>query len=147
MRDACLQFQLALLEETSRLPERRSDHASSCEECRSFYLVHRTLGPPADLVARTFSRLEPVLRERRALRRKLALQLCLAGAVSLPVVVGMNAVLVWLCYVLTSHVISPEAGAVAAGIVGSALLLGLSLAYGSLPLLASWGSHLRERTA
>jgi len=148
MKDACRSHQLALLDaRASTASSTTGTHDPSCDDCNSFALAHARLAPPVDLSARTFDALAPLLRRRRALRRKMMIRLSLASAASLPVVLAVNATLVWASYGLTSRLLTPEIGTLVATVVGGALLLSLSLAYGSLPLLASWGLQLRERTA
>ena len=107
----------------------------------------RTLEPPAGLLAMTMARLEPILATRAALGRSLFWRLSLAGAVSLPVILGLNAAFVWSIYMILNRIVPVEAAMAVASLVASSLLLALSLAYGSLPLLASWGQKLRARTA
>lgn len=124
-----------------------SEHIASCRDCSSFRAMLRTLEPPAGLLAMTMARLDPTLLSRAALRRSLFLRLSLAGAVSLPVILGLNAALVWSVYMTLTRIVPMEAAAAGATLVATSLLLALSLAYGSLPLLASWGQKLRARTA
>jgi hypothetical protein len=73
--------------------------------------------------------------------------LALAGLVSLPVIIGLNGVLLWLVYTTLEVRISEPVAVVAAYIVAASTLLGLSLAYGSLPLMADWGLKLRHGSA
>lgn len=124
-----------------------NDHVASCRDCSSFRAIVRALEPPEGLLARTMARLEPTLLSRATLRRSLFLRLSLAGAVSLPVILGLNAALVWSVYMALTRIVPMEAAAAGATLVATSLLLALSLAYGSLPLLASWGQKLRARTA
>ncbi len=123
------------------------EHVASCRDCSSFKAMVRALEPPDGLLAMTMTRLEPTLLSRAALRRSLFWRLSLAGAVSLPVILGLNAALVWSVYMTLARIVPMEAAAAGATLVATSLLLALSLAYGSLPLLASWGQKLRARTA
>ena len=124
-----------------------NEHVASCRDCRSFRATLRALEPPAGLLAMTMARLDPMLAAQAALRRSLFWRLSLAGAVSLPVILGLNAALVWSVYMTLARIVPMEAAAAGATLVATSLLLALSLAYGSLPLLASWGQKLRARTA
>ena len=124
-----------------------NEHVATCRDCSSFAATLRTLEPPTHLTAMTMARLDPMLLSRAALRRSLFWRLSLAGAVSLPVILGLNAALVWSVYMTLTRIVPMEAAAAGATLVATSLLLALSLAYGSLPLLASWGQKLRARTA
>ena len=124
-----------------------NQHVATCRDCSSFAATLRTLEPPTHLIAMTMARLDPMLLSRAALRRSLFWRLSLAGAVSLPVILGLNAALVWSVYMTLTRIVPMEAAAAGATLVATSLLLALSLAYGSLPLLASWGQKLRARTA
>ena len=142
MKPECEMYQSRLVVEPST-----PIHDAGCLDCASFRALERELSPPEGLTARTLSLIAPVLRRRRALRRRVVLRLALAGALSLPVLVALNGLLLWSAYALGSRVMSPEANAVATTVAGASLLLFLSLAYGSLPILASWGLRHRERIA
>ena len=124
-----------------------NEHVATCRDCSSFAATLRTLEPPTHLIAMTMARLDPMLLSRAALRRSLFWRLSLAGAVSLPVILGLNAALVWSVHMTLTRIVPMEAAAAGATLVATSLLLALSLAYGSLPLLASWGQKLRARTA
>ena len=124
-----------------------NEHVATCRDCSSFAATLRTLEPPTHLIAMTMARLDPMLLSRAALRRSLFWRLSLAGAVSLPVILGLNAALVWSVYMTLTRIVPMEAAAAGATLVATSLLLALSLAYGSLPLLTSWGQKLRARTA
>ena len=122
------------------------DHAEHCDDCKSFDAVERQLAPPDDLVARTVDRLRPALLARAAHRREIFWGLTLAGALSFPIIVALNASMVWMTYATIERLATPQLAMAGASLVGVSLLLALSVAYGSLPLLASWGVELRERT-
>ncbi len=122
------------------------DHVSHCNDCRSFYAAERRLTPPNDLVARTVDRLRPALLARAAQRRDIFWGLTLAGALSFPIIVALNASMVWMAYRAIERLATPQLAMAGASLLGVSLLLALSLAYGSLPLLASWGIQLREGT-
>ena len=123
-----------------------SSHVHDCDDCRSFYTVERQLAPPAGLIDRALERLHPVLVARAAERRELFWRLTLAGAFSLPFILALNAGMVWMTYTALERLATPQLAMTGASLVAASLLLALSLAYGSLPLLASWGLHLREKT-
>ena len=142
MRPECERFQ-ALRAVDDSLPL----HDPSCADCVGFVELVGALSPPEDLTTTTLLRVAPLLRERRTARRRLVLRVALAGALSFPVLLALNGLLLWATYALGSRVLSPEAGSAVAAFVGAALLLFLSLAYGSLPIMASWGLRHRERTA
>ena len=141
MNAECEHAQLAMLD--GQAP---TDHARACHDCRSFYATERHLAPPADLVSRAVARLQPMLLARAANRRTIFWRVALAGAFSLPIIVGLNAAMVWMTYSMVARFATTEIATAAAAFLGMTLLLTLSVAYGSLPLLASWGVQLRERT-
>jgi hypothetical protein len=83
-------------------------------------------------------------RQRRVWQRRVWTHLALAGALSLPVLVALNAATLWLLASgLALWLPAPLVGAVAF-FVGGLMLLALSLTYGSLPILASFASRFRE---
>jgi hypothetical protein len=123
-----------------------ADHVNRCDDCRSFSVAERQLAPPDDLVARTVDRLRPALLARAAHRREIFWGLTLAGALSFPIIVALNASMVWMTYATIERLATAPLAMAGASLVGVSLLLALSVAYGSLPLLASWGVQLRERT-
>jgi len=125
---------------------RRDDHVSRCDDCSSFYTTERQLAPPDDLVARTVDRLRPALLARASHRREVFWGLTLAGALSFPIIVALNASMVWMTFATIERLATPQLALAGASLLGVSLLLALSVAYGSLPLLASWGVQLRERT-
>lgn len=105
-----------------------------------------TREPAAGMAERALARLEPELRARRRRRRRVLYGLPLVAALSLPLVLTANAAGAWLLHALLDRYL-PDAVAVAAtSLVGSSMLLVLALAYGSLPILASWGLRLQEQT-
>ena len=122
------------------------DHVNRCDDCKSFYAVERQLAPPDDLVARTVERLRPTLLARAAHRREMFWRLTLAGVLSFPIIVALNASMVWMTYATIERLATPQLAMAGASLIGVSLLLTLSVVYGSLPLLASWGVQLRERT-
>ena len=137
---------------------RHRAHTEECEECREFAQLCEELGEagrstlmddasaaPLDLVARTLTRLQPELtaiRERRRMTRLLAGKLALAGLASFPVILALNAAFTWLGYSLLSRFLPTVAPAFATMLTVTTLL-GLSLSYGALPLLARWGVDMR----
>jgi hypothetical protein len=90
-------------------------------------------------------RLSPELAMRSRERIWLRARLAFAGLVSLPVILGLNGMLIWLVYRTFASWLSEPVAVGAASIVAASTLLGLSLAYGSLPLMAAWGLELRQR--
>jgi hypothetical protein len=101
---------------------------------------------PDDIATRTAARIAPELSALRSRRREVLGKLALAGLVSFPLVFAANAGLAWLLW-NTLERIAPEAFALAAtSLVGAVMLLSLSLSYGSLPILASFGLRLQEET-
>jgi hypothetical protein len=101
--------------------------------------------PSPDLVARAMERLSPELEARSREGIWLRTRLAFAGLVSLPVIVGLNGLLIWLVYSTCTAWFSESVAVGAAMIIAASTLLGLSLAYGSLPLMADWGLELRQR--
>lgn len=143
MKPECERHQLELL---GPRVENANGHTRVCADCGSFAAVERYVAPPDDLVVRTLERLRPVLFERAARRRGIFWGLTLAGAFSFPIIVVLNTVLVWASYVAIERLANSELAWAGASMITASLLLALSLAYGSLPLIASWGLELRERT-
>ena len=141
MNADCERHQRAILHRPTQ-----DDHLSGCVDCSSFYAAERQLAPPDDLVARTVDRLRPALLARASHRREVFWGLTLAGAFSFPIIVALNASMVWMTYATIERLATPPLAMAGAALVGVSLLLALSVAYGSLPLLASWGVQLRERT-
>ena len=141
MNADCERHQQAILSRAAT-----DEHVSRCDDCRSFYAVERQLAPPYDLVTRTLDRLRPALLARAAHHREIFWGLTLAGALSFPIIVALNASMVWMTYATIERLATPPLAMAGASLVGASLLLALSVAYGSLPLLASWGVELRERT-
>jgi hypothetical protein len=141
MKAECERHQLALLDDAPT-----TDHVRLCEDCRTFFATERRLAPPVDLVAATLERLQPALVARAANRRQIFWGLTFVGALSFPIIAVVNAVLVWMTYTALAQLATAEIAAAGASLVAASLLLALSIAYGSLPLLASWGVQLRERT-
>jgi len=141
MNADCERHQYAILKRAAA-----DDHFRRCDDCRSFYAVARQLAPPDDLVARTVDRLRPALLARATRRREIFWGLTLAGVLSLPIIVALNASMVWMTYRTIERLATPQLAMAGASLLCVSLLLALSLVYGSLPLLASWGVQLRERT-
>lgn len=144
MKSACERYQLERMGSRALTD---AAHASACADCGSFVAVEHYLAPPDDLVVRTLERLRPILLERAARRRGIVWRLTLAGAFSLPFIVALNTGLIWMSYLAIERVANPELAWAGASMITASLLLALSLAYGSLPLIASWGLALRERTS
>jgi hypothetical protein len=143
MRPDCERHQQELL--SGALASPRADH-EPCDDCGSFWMAERLLAPPDDLVLRTLDRLRPALLERSARRFGIYWGLTLAGALSLPIIVALNVGMIWMSYVALAWIATTELALAGASLLAASLLLALSVAYGSLPLLASWGLQLRERT-
>lgn len=143
MKRECEKYQRELV---SGAAASSHDHPEPCDDCRSFLLAMRTLAPPDELVSRTLQRLRPILRQRAARRSGIYWRLTLAGAFSLPIIVALNAAMIWMSYTAIERIATPEVATAGAFILSMSLLLALSVVYGSLPLLASWGLQLRERT-
>lgn len=128
-------------------------HLKECAQCSCFEKSVGELAqlarldrfdPPANLVKRTMKRLAPELAERTREGFWLRVRLAIAGLVSLPIIVGINGSLIWIVYSSLEGWLSHPLAAAAAYILAASTLLGLSLAYGSLPLLAEWGVELRR---
>ncbi len=143
MKPACERHQQELL--SGAIAPHHGDQAQ-CSDCGSFQAAERSLAPPEDLVLRTFEKLRPVLLERSARRRGIYWGLTLAGVFSFPIIIAVNAGMIWISYSAIERIATPELAMASASLLGVSLLLTLSVAYGSLPLLASWGLQLRERT-
>ncbi|GMR22429.1 MAG: hypothetical protein BMS9Abin37_0778 [Acidobacteriota bacterium] len=141
MNADCERYQHAILSRAAW-----DDHLSRCDDCSSFYAIERQLAPPDDLVARTVDRLRPALLARASHRREIFWGLTLAGALSFPIIVALNTAMVWMTFATIEHLATRQLAIAGASLLGVSLLLALSVAYGSLPLLASWGIQLRERT-
>ncbi len=150
---AC-QEELAFAGRTDHLPQGLADHLGRCPTCRSFAISVRDLThlvqsdrtePDPDLVARAMERLRPELAVRSREGIWLRARLAFAGLVSLPVILGLNGMLIWLVYRTFASWLSEPVAVGAASIIAASTLLGLSLAYGCLPLMAAWGLELRQR--
>jgi predicted anti-sigma-YlaC factor YlaD len=150
---AC-QEELAFAGTTDHLPQGVADHLGRCPTCRSFAISVRDLAhlaqsertePNPDLVDQAMERLRPELEMRSREGIWLRARLAFAGLVSLPVILGLNGMLIWLIYRTFASWLSEPVGIGAASIVAASTLLGLSLAYGCLPLMAAWGLELRQR--
>lgn len=155
-QDDCRVFQEALAFDRDELPlpSKLEEHLTRCATCRSFEESVRELSylarldrtePPSDLVRRAMERLEPELSERARDGFWLRARLAIAGLVSLPIIVGINGLLIWLVYSSLESWLSPSLATVAASGAAASALLGLSLIYGSLPLMAEWGMELRRQ--
>ena len=160
-RETCLacQEELALAHGgTAALDEPALRHLGACADCEAFAAIAAELAataaaapvadPPAGLVARTLARLEPELESRAWTRtrdgRRVGWRLALAGAVSLPVIVAVNLALGMLGHSLLGRWLAAPVADAFAGVLGLTTLLGLSLAYGALPLLANWAVDVRQ---
>jgi predicted anti-sigma-YlaC factor YlaD len=152
---AC-QEELAFAAGRHLVPPVLVNHLNRCPTCQSFAASVRELAhlvqlaqsdrvePDSDLVIRAMERLKPVLAERSREGFRLRAGLALAGLVSLPVIVGLNGVLLWVVYTMLEVWLSQPVAVAAAYIVAASTLLGLSLTYGSLPIMANWGLKLRQ---
>jgi len=150
---AC-QEELALAAGRDELRVGPAGHLTRCGTCQSFAasveeLAHLALSqdnePPSSLVTRAMERLSPELEARAREAFRLRIGLAVAGSISLPVIVGLNGMSVWLVYTMLDAFLSEPVAVLAAYTVVASTLLGLSLAYGSLPLVADWALHLRQR--
>lgn len=150
---AC-QEELAYARGRHGLPASLVIHLGQCPVCQSFgvsvnQLAHLAQAgqnePSPDLVARTMDRLSPELAARTREGTWLRVRLAFAGFISLPVILGLNGLLIWLVYTTLATWWSESVAVGAASMVAASTLLGLSLAYGSLPLMADWGLELRHR--
>lgn len=155
-QDDCRAFQdeLAFYGYERPLPPQLEEHLTRCTACRSFAESVREIShlarldrtePPSSLVRRAMVQLEPELSERAREGFWLRTRLAIAGLVSLPVIVGLNGLLIWIIYSSLESWLSRPLATVAAYVAAASALLGLSLIYGSLPLLAEWGFELRRR--
>ncbi len=151
---AC-QEELAFARGPDHLPPGLADHHGRCFPCQSFAVSVRELvhlaesdrtEPNPDLVARAMKRLGPELATRAREGFWLRARLALAGLVSLPVILGLNGILIWFVYTTFAVWLSVPVAIGAASVIAASTLLGLSLAYGSLPLMADWGLELRWRS-
>ncbi len=155
-QDDCRTFQEEMALGGDEHPRSREleEHLTRCANCRSFEESVRELShlarlertePPSDLVRRAMEQLRPDLARRAREGARLRARLALAGLVSLPIIVGINALLIWAVYSLLETWTSQPLATIAAYVVTASALLGLSLVYGSLPLMAEWGWELRQR--
>jgi hypothetical protein len=125
--------------------KRRFDTTEEVEELLR-RLGSESLLVPDDVADRTAARIAPELSALRSRRREVLGKLALAGVLSFPLLFAANAGLAWLLWSALERFV-PEAYALAAtSAAGAVMLLLLSLAYGSLPILASFGLRLREET-
>jgi hypothetical protein len=148
MRPDCEAHQAAILEGRGSVED-----AEHCDACRALFVVERTLArertfptvaPPAMLVSRTLESLSSRLERQWHERRRITRLLMIAAAVSLPVIVSINAVLISIVYGLLTRLLPGIAATTATVFVAASLFMGVSLAYATLPLLASFGFRLRE---
>ena len=128
-------------------------HLASCSECQSFETsvdsLRKLAAPspvraPNEMVERALDRLRPVLQLRSQTTRTIRVRLALAGLGALPVILVLNALLVWTVARALGW-LAPPLGWVVASLGVMSTFLGISLLYGALPLLASWGVSLRQR--
>jgi hypothetical protein len=99
------------------------------------------------LIDRALDRLVPELAARRRARRRIIGGVALVAVSSLPVVLAVAVAEAWLLFSLLGRFLPGPAAAAATTLVGASMLLVLALAYGSLPLVASWGLRLQEQTS
>jgi predicted anti-sigma-YlaC factor YlaD len=132
-------------------------HLADCASCRGFAeavrevaLGLREMGeePGADLVERTLAGLRAALAERARRRRRaegrLWLGLVLIGLLSLPLIVGLNGAYAWAGHAVLGRFVAEPLALLFAWTLCATTLLGLSLAFGALPLLARWGAEVRQ---
>jgi hypothetical protein len=101
---------------------------------------------PHGLFERAFSKIAPELARRRSRQRSVFTRVALAGALSLPVLLGLNAATLWLLASGLSLWLPAPLVEGFTFVLGALMLLALSLTYGSLPILASLACRLREET-
>ncbi|HXV63103.1 MAG TPA: hypothetical protein VEK15_20550 [Vicinamibacteria bacterium] len=101
---------------------------------------------PEGLVRRTLARLGADLEHRRSVRRTVVRRVSLVGVLSLPFVAFVSVAEVVLLHSTLDHYLPSAAASFLTSAFAISLLLAIALAYGSLPLLASWGCRLREGT-
>jgi hypothetical protein len=149
MRPDCEAHQVAILEGRGT-----AEDAEHCDGCHALFVLERTLArerafpivdPPARLVTDTLESLSARLERQWRERRRITRLLMVAAAVSLPVILSINAVLISIVYGLLTRLLPGIAATTATVFVASSLFMGVSLAYATLPLLASFGFRLRER--
>lgn len=102
---------------------------------------------PGGLAARACERLAPELLGLKSRRHRVLCRLAIAGALSFPLLVAANAALAWLLFAALERFLPSALAGGLTAFVGAVMLLSLSLSYGSLPILASLGLHLREETS
>lgn len=152
MNHDCERVQRAWLDGL-RLRSEQSAHLDVCPDCRSFAAVERFLAEPGvgdvshGLISETLLRLAPLMERRARERRRLSLRLAAAGIASLPPIALLNATIAWALYSTLERLASPEAALAGVSVYAASALLSLAIAYGSLPLMASWGLRLREEAA
>lgn len=156
MNHDCERVQRAWLDGL-RLRSEQSAHLDVCPDCRSFAAVERFLAEPDPpgvgnnvshgLISETLLRLAPLMERRARERRRLSLRLAAAGIASLPPIALLNATIAWALYSTLERLASPEAALAGVSVYAASALLSLAIAYGSLPLMASWGLRLREEAA
>lgn len=155
MNHDCERVQRAWLDGL-RLRSEQSAHLDACPDCHSFAAVERFLAEPDPpgvgdashgLISETLLRLAPLMERRARERRRLSLRLAAAGIASLPPIALLNATIAWVLYSTLERLASPEAALAGVSVYAASALLSLALAYGSLPLMASWGLRLREEAA
>jgi hypothetical protein len=101
---------------------------------------------PEDLVARAENHLATELRALRSRRKEVLRRLALASALTFPLVTAANAAVVWIFFSALDRFVPTPLAALATASLGGMMLLSLSLSYGSVPILASFGLRLREET-
>lgn len=109
-------------------------------------LATRSVTLPDGLVERTLERLQWELARRRRLKRVVVGRLTLAALLTLPVVLAVNAIEAYLLFTALDRYLPASLAGAATGVVVLSMLLTLAVAYGSLPILASFGMKLREQT-
>lgn len=148
MNPECERHQLAIFEGRAT-----GDDAEHCHDCRSLFELERTLAgilstgvadAPEGLVSGTLAGITSRLERQWSERRRITRGLILAATFSLPLILIINAALIAIVYTLLTRLLPNLAALTATCFVAASLLMGVFLAYATLPLFASFGFRLRE---
>ena len=137
-----------------------SRHLESCPDCASFARTVRKLEKAApgahghDVDDAIFESVyfavqkEMWAAQKRRAREKTGIwiRLISAAALCLPVIVAMNTMFAWLVNATVGAWLSSSLATVAVLMIAAFTLLGISLIYGSIPLVAGLAFRLRSRT-
>lgn len=115
------------------------------DDIRQILAAHQAPEPDADRLLRTKDLLQKELafkaQKQVLARRAVNWRLAFAGLGSLPVILGLN-YLIWLLLSFTLSRFLPEAMMSYLMVTFAAwVLIGLSLIYGSLPVIGSWATR------